>query len=59
MATEFDPTEHETQIAEAYERIARVDAFDKFVDLALEGTITMDEALKAYREEYAPGAEPC
>lgn len=48
----FDPERHEAEIAERYEQIARIDAFDRFVDLALEGTITMDEAIKAYREEY-------
>ena len=31
---------------------ARVSTFDKFVDLALDQVITMDEAIKGYREEW-------
>lgn len=49
---EFDNVAHERHIAERYERIARLAAFDAFVDLALDGAITMDEAIKGFTEEY-------
>ncbi len=52
MSGEFDNQQHEAFLAERYERLARIDAFDRFVDLALDGAISMDEALKAFREEY-------
>lgn len=49
---EFDNERHEAELAERYAQLARLDAFDRFVDMALDGTITMDEAIQAYREEY-------
>ena len=36
---------------EDVERSYRAMIFDKFVDLALDGVITMDQAIKGYREE--------
>lgn len=52
----FDPEQHEKMVAQAwldyYERDARIEAFDKFIDLALDGVITMDEAIKGFKEEY-------
>lgn len=52
---QFDNDAHNAFISERFaaetERRDRLAAFDKFVDLALEGVITMDEALKAFKEE--------
>lgn len=55
---EFDNDEHERKLAERYRRLGAIDAFDKFVDLALDGVITMDEAIKGYVEEYGADLEP-
>lgn len=52
----FDPEQHEKQVEQAwmnyYRREAQIDAFDKFIDLALDGVVTMDEAIQAFKEEY-------
>ena len=50
--SEFNNDQHERQLAERYQQLARIDAFDRFVDMALDGVISMDEAIQAYREEY-------
>lgn len=49
----FDPEAHEEWVSARYRRIAMFDAFDKFMDLALEGVITREEAITAFSEEYA------
>lgn len=53
---EFDNEAHEVFVSRRFieeaERKNRLAAFDKFVDLALDGVITMDEALQGFREEY-------
>lgn len=49
----FDNDAHEAQVAERYRRLALFDAFNGFVDMALDGVITMSEALQGFREEYA------
>lgn len=48
----FDNDAHEAHIAARYERLAAIAAFDAFIDMAIDGVITMDEALKAYKDEY-------
>lgn len=52
---EFDPEQHEADIAEKYRRLAKYDAFDKLVDMALdvECPVTMPEALAQFQEDYA------
>ena len=57
---EFDPEQHEldvqrywaTMTSEKYEALAKVGAFDRFIDMALDGVITMEEAIKGFKEEY-------
>lgn len=49
---EFDQGAHDDQVEAAYRRINRIAAFDKFVDLALDGVITMPQALQGFQEEY-------
>jgi len=52
----FDSDKHDAFVSERFKREAerrnRVDAFDKFVDLALDGVITMEQALTGFAEEY-------
>lgn len=50
---DFDFDEHERQIAERYRQLARYEAFDKLVDLALDGVITMEEAKIAWFQDEA------
>lgn len=57
---EFDPEQHELDVqrywleitADRYEQAAKLEAFDRFIDLALDGVITMDDAIKGFKEEY-------
>lgn len=49
--TSFDFEEHERQLAERYRRLARYDSFDKLVDLALDGVISMADAKSAWEAE--------
>lgn len=48
----FDNEAHERAVAERYRRLAMYDAFNTFVDLALDGTITLEQALTAFMDEY-------
>ena len=34
----------------------RTETFDKFIDLALDGVVTMDEAIKGFKELYCEPA---
>lgn len=59
---EFNFEEHEHWIAERYRMLARFDAFDKLVDMALDGVISMTDAQSAWENEqlelpYSYGAE--
>lgn len=47
----FDQEKHDQEVAERYARIAVYDAFDKLVDMALDGVITMEDAKKAWESE--------
>ena len=49
---EFDNDAHEQAVADRYEQLARISAFDAFVDMALDGVITLDEAIAGFSEEY-------
>ena len=48
---DFDFEAHERQLAERYKQIAKYEAFDKLVDMALDGQITMTEAQVAWESE--------
>jgi hypothetical protein len=48
----FDQDRHEADVAERYRRLALFDAFDQFVDMALDNVISMPEALQGFAEEY-------
>lgn len=50
---EFDNDAYELQIAERYRRLALFDAFDRFIDMSIEGIITREEAIDGFRDEYA------
>lgn len=51
---EFDPEQHEQDVEARWRRLMMFDAFDHFIDLALDGVITRPEAIQAFKEEYAP-----
>jgi hypothetical protein len=48
---EFDFEQHEAMLATRYEQLARYEAFDKLVDMALDGVITMGDAQTAWESE--------
>lgn len=48
---EFDSESHEQMLATRYEQLARYEAFDKLIDMALDGQITMAEAKTAWESE--------
>lgn len=52
---EFDPDRHEKEVAERYARLAKYDAFDRFIDMALDpdSPVTRAEAIGQFAEEYA------
>lgn len=47
----FDFDAHEKQVAAKYQQLARIEAFDKFIDLALDGVVSFDSAVQGYLEE--------
>lgn len=49
----FDFEEHERMFAARYEQLAKFDAFDKLVDMALDGVISMGDAQTAWESEVA------
>lgn len=53
----FDDEAHEKHLAERYAFLARVAAFDRLVDMALDGQISMPEALAQFRTEVECGVE--
>ena len=55
--SEFDLNDHEKEIAEFYEKQVAYSAFDKLVDLALDGVITLDQALTEYKQDYGTGTQ--
>lgn len=46
-----EPSQHEITIAEEYERLFTYEAFDRLVDMALDGQITIEEAVRQYRAD--------
>lgn len=48
---EFNFEEHELMIAARYEQLARFEAFDKLVDMALDNVISMADAKAAWEQE--------
>lgn len=52
-STPFDPEEHERQVEQRYYQLAKYKAFDRLVDLALDGIITLEEAKAAWLNEIA------
>jgi hypothetical protein len=48
----FDQQAHDEFIAERYRTLAMFETFDLFIDRALDGVITMETALKEFREEF-------
>lgn len=52
MAKEqFDFDEHERQVSERYRQLALYESFDKLIDMALDGVITMDQAKVAWEND--------
>lgn len=47
----FDNEVYEERLAERYVQLAKYDAFDKLVDLALDGVIKMSDAKTAWETE--------
>lgn len=47
----FNNDEHEKRVAERYVKLARYDAFDKLVDMALDGVVEMRDAQTAWESE--------
>lgn len=47
----FDFEAHERMLAARYEQLARYEAFDKLVDMALDGVISMADAKTAWQSE--------
>lgn len=55
----FDFEEHERMLARRYEQLAKYEAFNRLVDMALDGVISMDDAKTAWESEvvtYDDGA---
>jgi hypothetical protein len=51
MESKFDEEAHNNAINERYRQLARFDAFDKLVDMALDGVITLEQAQVAWESE--------
>lgn len=49
----FNADKHEAAVAERYRRIARYEAFDTLVDMAMDGVITLDQAKTEWEAEEA------
>jgi hypothetical protein len=49
----FDPEQHDAHVAASYERLFKFDAFDRLIDMALDGQITVEEAIGAYKGDLA------
>lgn len=50
----FDNAAHEQQVSDRYAQLARAAAFDRIIDMALDGVITVAEAIKCYIAEELP-----
>lgn len=50
---QFDFEAHEARVSERYRQIARIKAFDFLVDMALDGVITMTQAIEEFKADDA------
>lgn len=48
---EFSFEEHEKMLSARYEQLAKFNAFDKLVDMALDGVISIEDAKSAWMSE--------
>lgn len=49
----FDPEAHEAQVQASYERINKYALFDELIDFALDGVVTLDEAVAQFKHDLA------
>ncbi len=49
--TEFDADKHEKGIKDGYARLAKYALFDEMIDYALDGMVTLDEAVIQYKHD--------
>lgn len=56
--SEFDPEAHERDVQAAYEKLFKYDAFDRLIDRAIDGEISVDEAISRYTRDGAVGGSP-
>lgn len=54
---EFDPVEHEEFVSKRKATLIKYETFDRFIDLALDGVISMPEAIKGFEELYPAPVE--
>jgi len=47
----FDFEQHERMLADRYAQLAKYEAFDKLIDMVLDGVITLDDAKSAWQSE--------
>ncbi len=53
--SDFSFEAHEKMLSERYVQLARYEAFDKLIDMALDGVITLEEAQTAWESEELNG----
>lgn len=51
LRPEFNQEQHDEEVSRRYEQLARFEAFDKLVDMALDGVISMEQAKTAWESE--------
>lgn len=49
--SEFDPAQHERDVHANYLRLQRYALFDELIDYALDGVVTMPEAIAQYKHD--------
>lgn len=47
----FNFEAHEAMLSERYIQLARYEAFDKLIDMALDGVISIEDAILAFESE--------
>lgn len=53
MSAEFDPAAHDQQVSESYQRLQKYALFDELIDYALDGVVSLDEAVKQFKHDAA------
>lgn len=53
MSAEFDPAAHDQQIEQGYARLQKYALFDELIDYALDGVVSLDEAVKQFKHDAA------